>query len=134
MDINALLSPYGRDFAPGVDQATDTTMAITEPAAQVLPETGLWFHGELVPETAVAADDSVASDEADSARADEVPTTDTTDTTDTIEAINALDQIEQVDLLPLDEPVRSSGKHRADVPADSVSPLVATVATHRLSA
>ncbi len=124
MDINALLSPYGRSDGGATAEAplkaavSGYLDAIeeTDVAAQVEQLLG---REPLVP---------VLGTEHADGPFDEIAA---------FEPIDLLPRFGEVavELTPIEEPEpQYVGRHRAEIAADSVSPLVPVVATHRLSA
>jgi hypothetical protein len=106
MDITALLNAYSRH------DGTDVSEAPLEAAVAVFAD-AIEEVGNVAPATDLDAAVNAAFEE-----------------------IAASEPIDISDPELLAEPADTSGagKHRADVPTDSVSPLVPVAATHRLSA
>lgn len=104
MDLDMLLNPYARG----------AVNEIAEPVAA---------DAAVSPETAVI-DEPVVADTFDEIVADSFETVEHTEIPETITP----------ELVTIPEPTPARGKHRADVPPDSVSPLLRMAPSHRLSA
>ena len=117
MDINALLSPYGR-VGGGATAEVPLEAAVAD-YLDAIEETDLTAH-EPQARLLIAESPSGPFDE--------------------IAGFDQIDMVRQagevaVELAPIEEPaLLYVGRHRAEIAADSVSPLVPVVATHRLSA
>jgi hypothetical protein len=132
MDINALLSPYGRIF--GTHAAEVTTEVAVGTYADAFAESGL--VGTPVLEEDLVEVDLLDAPVGKHLVVEAAPDllTDSLAAFEEIAAFDQIDAFDPADLATVDAPGDVWGKHRADVPVDSMTHLVPVVATHRLSA